>query len=143
VSPRQLSSGTLIVAVFARRRHGYGQNAQVEETAQYGECRGRTARHVQPRADVQQRCPGDYLAWPHKWLAAPCRSGSRRLLRRKPVGQVSSEIGQLGVGSRGQSLVHPQVELVLSQHARHERGFESADHLLAISVRSAQVASTI
>jgi hypothetical protein len=43
------------------------------------------------------------------------------------------------VSPRRERLVHPLVQLVLGQHALHERGLESADHPLAVGVRGPQV----
>ena len=43
-------------------------------------------------------------------------------------------IGQFRIGPRRERLAHPQVQFVLGQHAPHERGLESVDHLLAVGV---------
>ena len=59
--------------------------------------------------------------------------------RGSPGGKVSGEDGQLRIGPRPQRLAYPQIELVLGQHALHERGLQQADHLLTVGMRSPQI----
>jgi Domain of unknown function (DUF1905) len=46
---------------------------------------------------------------------------------------------QVGVGPRRQGLAHPQVEVILGQHALHKRSLKNMDDLLAVGVRCPQV----
>ena len=60
--------------------------------------------------------------------------GALRRRLRQPGGEVSSDYGKIGIGSRPERLAHPHVELVLVQHALHKRGLEQADYLLAVDM---------
>ena len=51
--------------------------------------------------------------------------------------------GQLRVGPGRERLAHPQVEFVFGQPPLDERRLEHLDHLLAVSVRRAELATAL
>jgi hypothetical protein len=88
-----------------------------------------------PYACIKRGRRHDHRPGPQNWLLALAPGGLGRLCCGRLGGEVSGDCGQLRVGPRRERLAYPQVEFVLGQHALHERGLESADHLLAVGVR--------
>ena len=94
---------------------------------------------IRPYACIHRGCRFDHSTGPQNWLLALRPGGCGRLCCDQPGGDVGGEGSQLRAGSRRQRLAHPQVELVLGQHALHECGLEGVDHLLAVGMRGPQV----
>ena len=133
------------------KSHSYYQNERVCEVAreeQQAYCLRRIAlgipcppvreKRERPYACIKCGRRHDHRPGPQNWLLALGPGGLGRLDSGRLGGEVSGDCGQLRVGPRREHLAHPQVEFVLGQQALHERGLESADHLLAVGVRGPQ-----
>ena len=125
----------------------YGQNDQIDDKAAEDQRRRRVVitpvrgqdQLIRPYACIRRGCRFDHSTGPQNWLLALRPGGCGRLCCDQPGGDVGGEGSQLRAGSRRQRLAHPQVELVLGQHALHECGLEGVDHLLAVGMRGPQV----
>ncbi len=145
--PRWLPSGTLVLPLEHHLPHSKDPDVQVDDKAVEDQCACRLViaparrqeQHIRPYACIQHSRHRDPPAGPPNSMPAFRPGGLGQLWYGQPGGQVSGESGQFRVGPRRQRLAHPQVELVLGQHARHKSSLKGADHLLAIGMRRPQV----
>jgi hypothetical protein len=105
---------------------------QGKRPVRYG--RRRCGRDPRKREGREGKRRGGFLFLVHRSPGGRGRAGCGQ-----PGGEVSGDRRQLRVGPRRQRLAHPQIQLIPVQPPLHERGFEGADHLLAVRVRCPQV----
>ena len=151
--PSRPPAGTPLAPPSYQAHHTDEQNEQVNGVAREEQHdlymrrvvlstrRPRREEHKRLHACIKPGRRRHHPAGPQNWLPALGPGGPGRLGCGRPGGKAGGDCGQLRVGPRRERLAHSQVEFVLGQHAAHERGLESADHLLTLSIRHPQVST--